>query len=355
VRRLFSVDFCFGALGGKDSKLVEFGVPEAGMANVPANLSRRCLDIVVNSRAPISWNDVSGEFGFRSAVVVPVTPPVGQALGFLLPTMLLLVGNQGLLSIRPQLAKVPYDPVKDFAPIVLLVSVPNILVVHPSVPAQSLQELLAYARSNPGKLTYSSQGIGASGHIAAELLKLAAGVDITHVPFRGAAPAAQALAAGHVHMMFDVVSLALGPIQSGTVRAIGVASQERVGVLPDVPTLGEQGFPGEIGAWFGLLAPAGTPPAVRDNFRASPKQFLEQYALMTRLLADANAKKLEDKSPYTEQLEWMHSQVLMQAKLNTYSDSINIGPKEEKEYYENLSTYSPNGIGIFTAVLYLMG
>ncbi len=220
----------------------------------------------------------------------------------------LLVGNQGLLSIRPQLTKVPYDPVKDLAPIVLLVSVPNILVVHPSVPAQSLQELLAYARANPGKLTYSSQGIGASGHIAAELLKLSAGVDITHVPFRGAAPAAQALAAGHVHMMFDVVSLALGPIQSGTVRAIGVASKERVGVLPDVPTLGEQGFPGEIGAWFGLLAPAGTPPPVigwlnREANRVftvpdTRKQFVAQGAAMplgtpedfTRHIADNTAR-----------------------------------------------------------------
>ena len=237
--------------------------------------------------------------GVVAAEAIAKAPPDGYTL---------LVGNQGLLSIRPQLAKVPYDPVKDFAPIVLLVSVPNILVVHPSVPAQSLQELLAYARANPGKLTYSSQGIGASGHIAAELLKLAAGVDITHVPFRGAAPAAQALAAGHVHMMFDVVSLALGPIQSGTVRAIGVASQERVGVLPDVPTLGEQGFPGEIGAWFGLLAPAGTPPAVigwlnREANRVfttpdTRKQFVAQGAAMplgrpedfTRHIADNTAR-----------------------------------------------------------------
>ena len=118
-----------------------------------------------------------------------------------------------MLAIRPQLAKLPYDPVKDFAPIVLMVTVPNILVVHPSVPAKTLPELIAYAKANPGKLTYASQGIGASGHIAGELLKLAAGVDITHVPYRGAAPAAQDLAAGHVSMMFDVVSLALGPIK----------------------------------------------------------------------------------------------------------------------------------------------
>ena len=137
---------------------------------------------------------------------------------------------------------------------------PNILVVHPSVPANSLQELIAYAKANPGKLTYASQGIGASGHIAAELLKLHAGIDIVHVPYKGAAPAAQDLAAGHVSMMFDVVSLALPQIQSGRVRPLGVATKQRVAVLPDVPTLTEQGMPVEVGAWFGMLAPAGTPP-----------------------------------------------------------------------------------------------
>jgi tripartite-type tricarboxylate transporter receptor subunit TctC len=175
---------------------------------------------------------------------------------------LLLMGNQGSLAIRPLLTKVPYDPVKDLAPVVLMVTVPNILLVHPSVPAKNLQELIALAKASPGKLSYASQGVGASGHIAGELFKLAAGVDITHVPYRGAAPAAQDLAAGHVSMMFDVVSLALGPIKAGTVRAIGVASKRRVTVLPDVPTLGEQGFPDEIGAWFGLLAPAGTPAPI---------------------------------------------------------------------------------------------
>ena len=129
------------------------------------------------------------------------------------------------------------------------------------MPANNLQELIAYAKANPGKLTYASQGVGASGHIAAELLKLHAGIDITHVPYKGAAPAAQDLAAGHVSMMFDVVSLALGPIQAGRVRPIGVSTKQRVAVLPDVPTLIEQGIPAEVGAWFGFMAPAGTPPA----------------------------------------------------------------------------------------------
>ena len=192
---------------------------------------------------------------------------------------LLLMGNQGSLAIRPQLTKVPYDPIKDLAPIVLMVTVPNILVVHPSVPAKNLKELIALTKQSPGKLSYASQGIGASGHIAGELFKLAAGVDITHVPYRGAAPAAQDLAAGHVSMMFDVVSLALGPIKSGAVRAIGVASKERVAVLPEVPTLGEQGFPDEIGAWFGLLAPAGTPtPVIEWLNREANKAFAQPDA-----------------------------------------------------------------------------
>ena len=195
----------------------------------------------------------TGGAGVVAADAVAKAPPDGY---------LLLVGNQGLLSIRPHLAKLPYDTAKDLAPVILLVTVPNILVVHPSVPAKNLRELVTYAKANPGKLSYASQGIGASGHIAGELLKQAAGIEITHVPYRGAAPAAQDLAAGHVSMMFDVVSLALGPLQSGAVRAIGVASAERVATLPDVPTMAEQGYPMEIGAWFGLVAPAETPPAV---------------------------------------------------------------------------------------------
>ena len=174
----------------------------------------------------------TGGAGVVAADAVAKAPPDGY---------LLLVGNQGLLSIRPHLAKLPYDTAKDLAPVILLVTVPNILVVHPSVPAKNLRELVAYAKANPGKLSYASQGIGASGHIAGELLKQAAGIEITHVPYRGAAPAAQDLAAGHVSMMFDVVSLALGPLQSGAVRAIGVASAERVSTLPDVPTMAEIG------------------------------------------------------------------------------------------------------------------
>jgi tripartite-type tricarboxylate transporter receptor subunit TctC len=173
----------------------------------------------------------------------------------------MLMGNHAGLAMLPHLAKsLPYDPFKSFAPVILLVTVPNILVVHPSIPANNLAEFVAYAKANPGKLSYASQGAGASGHVAGELLKLYAGIDIVHVPYKGAAPAAQDLAAGHVSMMFDVVSLALPSIKAGRVRALGVAAKERVAALPDVPTLIEQGMPAEVGAWFGMLGPAGTPP-----------------------------------------------------------------------------------------------
>jgi tripartite-type tricarboxylate transporter receptor subunit TctC len=171
----------------------------------------------------------------------------------------LLTGFHGPLSILPHLQKLPFDPTKDLVPVINMIMVPNILTVHPSIPANNVKELIAYAKANPGKLTYASQGVGATGHIGGELIKLLTGIEMTHVPYRGAAPASQDLIAGHVSMMLDVVPLAIGPIKDGRVRAIGVATKERVSVLPDVPTLTEQGLPLEMTAWFGLLAPAGTP------------------------------------------------------------------------------------------------
>jgi tripartite-type tricarboxylate transporter receptor subunit TctC len=217
-----------------------------------------------------------------------------------------LVGNHAVLSMLPHLQKIPYDPFKSFAPVTLLVAVPNILVVHPSVPANSVKELIAYAKANPGKLTYASQGVGASGHIAGELFKLHAGVDITHVPYKGAAPAAQDLAAGHVSMMFDVVSLALGPIHAGRVRPLAVATKQRVNVLPDVPTMTEQGAPVEVGAWFGFLAPAGTPPvAIAWLNREAQKvfsgpdgsgRFVKQGAAVPLLATDTFGKFMQSES-----------------------------------------------------------
>jgi tripartite-type tricarboxylate transporter receptor subunit TctC len=201
--------------------------------------------VVVENRA--------GGAGIPGAEFVAKSPADGYTL---------LTGFHGVLSILPHLQKLPYDPAKELVPVINMIMVPNILTVHPSVPATNLKELIAYAKANPGKLTYASQGVGSTGHIGGELLKFAAGIDITHVPYKGAPLAQQDLVAGHVLMMFDVVPLAIAAIKDGRVRAIGVATKDRAGVLPDVPTLAEQGEPIELAAWFGLMAPAGTPKEV---------------------------------------------------------------------------------------------
>jgi tripartite-type tricarboxylate transporter receptor subunit TctC len=235
------------------SKPIKIIVPTAP-AGIGDMLSRIFQQKLAESGNPVTIvvENRAGAAGVIGTDAVAKSPPDGTTF---------LLGNHAVLAMLPHLQKVPYDPFKSFNPVILGVTVPNILVVHPSVPANSVRELVAYAKANPGKLTYASQGVGASGHIAAELFKLQAGIDIVHVPYKGAAPAAQDLAAGHVHMMFDVVSLAMGPIQGGRVRPLGVTTKQRAAVLPDVPTMAEQGTPVEIGAWFGFLAPAGTPQA----------------------------------------------------------------------------------------------
>jgi tripartite-type tricarboxylate transporter receptor subunit TctC len=173
-------------------------------------------------------------------------------------------------SVLPHLmATLPYDPAKDFIPVIHVATSATILVVHPSVPAQSVQELVSYAKANPGRVTYASQGNGSLGHIGGALFKQTAGIDIVHVPYRGAAPAIQDLIAGHVSMMFDIVPLAMPQIAAGKVRALAVTTPQRVPVVPDVPTMTEAGLPAvQGGPWFGLLVPSGTPAAAVDWLNA---------------------------------------------------------------------------------------
>jgi tripartite-type tricarboxylate transporter receptor subunit TctC len=296
---LFAAAFAAPAFGQDyPSKPVKFVVPTApaGVGDIVARLLTQKF-AELNPPATIVVENRPGAAGVVGTNEVARAPTDGYTY---------LVGNHAVLAMLPHLQKVPYDPLKGFAPVFLAVTVPNILVVHPSVPARSVKELIAYAKANPGKLTYASQGVGASGHIAGELFKLQTGTDITHVPYKGAAPAAQDLAAGHVSMMFDVVSLALGPIQSGRVRPLGVTTKQRVSVLPDVPTMNELGTPMEIGAWFGLLAPAGTPLAAigwlsreAGKVFSTPDgsdRFVKQGAATPLLATDAFAKFIQAES-----------------------------------------------------------
>jgi tripartite-type tricarboxylate transporter receptor subunit TctC len=197
----------------------------------------------------------------------------------------LLMGDVGPLTINPALyAKLPYDPAKDFAPVSEVAFLPFLLVVHPSVKANSIQELVALAKAKPGELNYASVGNGSAVHLATELFKTEAGVDIVHVPYKGSAPALADLIGGQVSMMFVNVLSALPYVKSGQLRALAIATPRRSSALPDLPTVAEANLPGFVaGAWFGILVPAGTPPEVVDKLSAEIVRILHLPDIVERL------------------------------------------------------------------------
>jgi tripartite-type tricarboxylate transporter receptor subunit TctC len=199
----------------------------------------------------------------------------------------LFLGHIGTHAVNPHIfAKLNYDPEHDFAPVTLLMTVPNLLVVHPSVPAANVRELIAHAKAQPGALSYASPGSGSSGHLAAELFKSLAGVNIVHVPYKGAAPALQDLMGGQVHVLFDTLAQALPQAKAGKVRALAVTSLKRQGVAPDVATMDEQGFPGwETGPWFGVFLRAGTAQPVLRKVHLEAVKALNTPEVRDRLLA----------------------------------------------------------------------
>ena len=172
----------------------------------------------------------------------------------------LVVGQNGNLTISPGLTKVPYDPLRDFSPVTLLVASPHVIAVHPSLPVRSLKDLIALAKSKPGQLNYASTGAGSAGHLSVELLKKMAKIDLVHVPYKGAVPGFTDLMAGHVAMMFTSVLSTQSFARAGRVRMLAVGSAQRSPSAPDVPTIAESGFPGfEVTSWWGVLGPAGMP------------------------------------------------------------------------------------------------
>ena len=171
----------------------------------------------------------------------------------------LLVANVGHVAMNPAITRVPFDTLRDFAPVTLLASGPLILITHPSVPAKTVRELVALAKSQPGKLNYSTGGSGTTSHFGMELFKSVTATDIVHIPYKGIAPATVALIAGEVDVMMNTTPPALPQVHAGRLRAIAMASLKRASFAPDVPTLAESGLPGfEAGVWYGIAAPAGT-------------------------------------------------------------------------------------------------
>ena len=194
----------------------------------------------------------------------------------------------GTHTVNPSIyPRVGYDPIKDFAPISLIATQYNALVVHPSVPAKTVKELVAIAKSNPGKMSYSSSGNGSPNHLGMELFKMAAKVDIVHIPYKGAAPSRTDFLGGHVDVMFDVLRTALPYHEAGRARILAVGSERRSSLAPNIPTVDESGYKGIIvRTWHGLVAPSGTPPAIVEQLQSELRRGLLVPAVKDKLAKD---------------------------------------------------------------------
>ena len=225
---------------------------------------------------PVVVDNRAGAGGNIGADLVAKSPADGYTL---------LMGAVATHAINPTLyGKVPYDPVKDFAPVALVAQVPNILVVNPALPVKSVKELIELARARPGYLNFGSGSTGSTGHLAGELFKTMAGVQMVHIPYKGGAPAMADLLAGQVQLMFDNLANALPNVRAGRLRALAVTTLARSPAMPDLPTIAESGLPEfDLTTWFGLMVPAGTPADIVAKLNAETVRALNAKDMRERL------------------------------------------------------------------------
>lgn len=220
-------------------------------------------------RLPVVIENRTGAGGNIGSDYVAKAPPDGYTL---------ILGTVGTHSINAGLySKLPFDTLRDFAPVALVASATIVMVAHPSVPAKSIRELVTLAKSTPGQLNFASPGSGTPQHLSAELFKTTAGVELTHIPYKGAAPALTDLLGGQVSLGFVSIPAALPHVKAGKLRALGVTATKRSAVAPEVPTIAESGLPGyEVENWYGVLAPAGTPGEIIKKLNAEIIKVLER-------------------------------------------------------------------------------
>ncbi|HUL56245.1 MAG TPA: tripartite tricarboxylate transporter substrate binding protein [Usitatibacter sp.] len=244
-----------GAWAAYPDKPVHFVVPYP--AGGPLDAVARLLAQKVSERVkqPIVVDNKPGAGGNIGADVVAKSPPDGY---------MILMGAVATHAINPTLySSIPYDAQKDFIAVTQIASTPNVLVVNPSLPVHDVREFIAYAKANPGKLNFGSGSTGSAGHLAGELFKSMAGVQMTHIPYKGAAPAMNDLIGGQIQLMFDNLASSLAQVKAGKIRALAVTTAKRTPLAPELPTIAESGLPGfDINTWFGLFVPAGTPRGV---------------------------------------------------------------------------------------------
>jgi tripartite-type tricarboxylate transporter receptor subunit TctC len=246
-------------------------------------------------RQPIVIDNRGGGGGNIGSDMVAKAAPDGYTL---------LIGTVGSLTINPALyKKMPYEPLKDLTPIGYIGSTPHVLVVHPSLPARSVRELTALARSKPGELNYASGGTGGSTHLAAELFKSLSKVDMVHVPFKGGALGMVSLLGGHVDLMFQTMPPVLPHVKSGRLRALGMTGADRSPLLPALPTIAESGLPGyEVTQWWGLLGPSGLSSAIVARLNSELNAILQQADVKERFATEG-----ADAAPNTP--EWFASRM----------------------------------------------
>lgn len=258
------------------SKPIRMLVPFPAGGAVDITARALCAELTRLLGQPVVAENRTGAGGNIAAEAAARAAPDGYTL---------LMTTSAIMAVNPVLyAKISFDPVKDFAPISVVAAASNVLIVHPSLPATSVAELVALARANPTKYSYGSSGNGTSTHLAAEMFKMMTGVELLHVPYKGGPPSLMDLAAGQVNMVFELLPTAVPLIRSGKVRALAYGGPRRSPLLAEVPTFAESGLSGyESTVWFGVVAPAGTPAPIVSRLGAAIAQAVKQPDLGERL------------------------------------------------------------------------
>jgi len=263
------------------SKPVRWIAPYAagGFADIRAR--RIAVELAKNLGQQVYVENRAGAGGVVGTEVVAKSPPDGYTIG---------MGNLAALAVNVSLMKkLPYDPLKDLQPVILIEKSGLILTAGPALKANTVQEVIAYAKANPGKLGFGSSGVGGAHHLSGEMLKMRTGIDMVHIPYKGGAPAAADVIAGHLPMMFEMGYAAMPSVKAGKIRALAVTSSKRLPLLPDVPTMAEAGLPGfESVNWQGVVVPAGTPRAIVDRLNREFNAILAMPEQRDAILATAS-------------------------------------------------------------------